>query len=112
MIQFLLTFGISLIIATFNVFYRDIQHIISIIIMLLFFVTPVFYSTSKIPYNYKFVFRLNPMADLIESYRATFYYGAPPDFGSIIYSAIFSIFICFLGCYLYFKKVHEIFDLI
>jgi lipopolysaccharide transport system permease protein len=112
MIQIILTFGINLIVATFNVFYRDIQHIISIIIMLLFFVTPVFYSISKIPDKYKFVFKFNPMADLIECYRATFYYGMAPDFVSIMYPAIFSILICFLSCYLYFKKIHEIYDLI
>jgi lipopolysaccharide transport system permease protein len=111
-IQIMLTIGLSLIISILNVFYRDIQHIVSVFIMLLFFITPVFYSTMKIDKSYKFIYEWNPIAAVIDGYRATFYYGLPPDWGAILYATIFSIVIYLAGYTVYRQQLHKIFDLI
>ena len=48
MIQGILTAGLSLIIATWNAFYRDVQHIVVVALMLLFYLTPVFYRPQAV----------------------------------------------------------------
>src|SRR5215475_776039 len=66
----ILIVGISLFIATWNVFYRDVQHIASVAVMLLFYLTPVFYSLNNVRREYRVPFTLNPMAGLVQAYRA------------------------------------------
>jgi lipopolysaccharide transport system permease protein len=112
LVQTLFTIGLSLIIATLNVFYRDIQHIVTIIVMLLFFITPIFYGKTKIDPDYQFMFKLNPMAVLIDAYRQVFFYGLPPDWMAMLYPSIVSILTCFAGYILYRNQLHKIFDLI
>ena len=45
-IQTILIVGLGLIIATANVFYRDVQHLTTIALRLLFFLTPIFYQSK------------------------------------------------------------------
>ena len=47
-IQCLLIVGLGLAVATLNVFYRDVQHIVTVGLMLLFYMTPVFYRTNEV----------------------------------------------------------------
>ena len=78
-IQSILTIGLGLIVATLNVFYRDTQQIVSVSIMLLFYLTPVFYRSDMVSPSYSFLYILNPVAVLIQSYRAIFFYGSFPE---------------------------------
>lgn len=84
-VQLIFTIGFSLIMATANVFYRDTQIIMEVLMLAWFFVTPIFYSGHILPRDYVVwgihfdVFRwvniLNPMASIIANYR-TILYGA------------------------------------
>ncbi len=112
LIQSILTVGLSLLIATVNVFYRDVQHIVSMAIMLLFYITPVFYQTRAIGENYRILYKLNPVAALIEGYGAIFFDGTAPDWGSLSLAGITSIVVCVIGYYVYNRQLHNIFDLI
>jgi ABC-type polysaccharide/polyol phosphate export permease len=79
--------GLTLILATANVFFRDTQHILEVVILAWFFLTPVFYPITVLPNNAQilgftvniqlWVRRLNPMASLIASYRDVLYWGKP-----------------------------------
>ncbi|HEX3036904.1 MAG TPA: ABC transporter permease [Thermodesulfobacteriota bacterium] len=71
-IQSILIIGLGLVVATLNVFYRDVQQIVSVSLMLLFYVTPVFYRSDMVGPSYSFLYTLNPVAVLIQSYRAIF----------------------------------------
>jgi len=79
--------GIAFLLATMNVFYRDTQHIWSIVLQMWFFLTPIFYPITAMPQD-KVILgvtvniqlwarRLNPMASLIASYQDVLYWGAP-----------------------------------
>ncbi len=66
-------------ISALNVVFRDLQHIVANLITLWFFVTPVLYATSTIPEAFrKSLILSNPMAILITSYQAIFYYHQLP----------------------------------
>ena len=74
--QFVLCFGLSLIISTLNVFYRDVEHMIGVVTLAWFFLTPIFYPMAfqldRLPWNYKWLIFLNPMTGITDVYRAIF----------------------------------------
>jgi lipopolysaccharide transport system permease protein len=95
LIQLLLTYGVSLIISSINLFFRDIKHLTVILVTLLFYLTPIIYPETMVPERYKQLINLNPMAPLMISWRGLFLRGGldPPYLlSSFIYSIL--IFMC------------------
>lgn len=91
-IQFLLTFGLSLIISSINLFFRDLERLTAIFTTLLFYFTPIIYSEAMIPEKYKQLINLNPLGRLMVSWRDLFLYGKLDTFSlgiSFIYSVLF-----------------------
>ncbi|MBM4436217.1 MAG: ABC transporter permease [Actinobacteria bacterium] len=85
LLQLALVLGLSLILATLNVFFRDTQHIVDILLLAWFFLTPVFYAMSIVPNTtflgldiHRWVFTLNPMATLVTDYRYALVWGFFP----------------------------------
>ncbi len=108
MIQQLFTYGLSLLFAAFNLFYRDIQYIVGLMLMLWMYLTPVIYSTEIFPERYRFIFQLNPMAVLINAYRQTILGGGPPNYTSLGIALLSSILLVIIGFSL-FKKLEGVF---
>jgi ABC-type polysaccharide/polyol phosphate export permease len=109
-IQGILIAGMGLAIATLNVFYRDVQQIVNVTLMLLFYVTPVFYRSEAITGSYQSLFKLNPVAVLIDSYRAILFYGRFPDWSSLLLVGMVSGTVLVIGYFLYHRQLHEIID--
>src|SRR5262245_14521694 len=59
--QILFTLGLCLIVSTATVFYRDIRHFTEILLMLLFWLTPVIYDIETAPASLKTVLYMNPL---------------------------------------------------
>jgi lipopolysaccharide transport system permease protein len=110
LIQAVLIAGLSLMIATWNAFYRDIQHIVLVGLMLLFYLTPVFYRPQAVAAEYQILYRLNPLAVLIQSYRAIFFEGVQPAWDALLFTALVSIAVFILGYIIYSHQQHEIID--
>ena len=106
---FLLTFGLSLIVSSINVFLRDMSYIAPFVIRLWFFVTPIFYVIDgHIPEQYINIYiLLNPMAVIISLYRTSLMnYSFPaPQHILIAFSTCFLVFI--IG-YKFFKQIEDI----
>lgn len=77
-IQFLVLLSIAYFIAALHVTFRDIKHLLQIILMLGFYVTPVFYDLNQAPTQYALIYQLNPMVHLIGAYRAILLHGTTP----------------------------------
>lgn len=103
LIQFLLTFGVSLMIASINLFFRDLERLTVIFTTLLFFFTPIIYSEAMIPDEYKHLIGFNPMAPLMISWRNLFLHGQLES-TLLITSFAYSIFAMMAG-YLIYKKL-------
>jgi lipopolysaccharide transport system permease protein len=73
--QIILLYGFSLIFSTLNLFLRDLERFITLGIMLLFYCTPVLYSSDLIPEQYKWVEVYNPLTAMINSWRDLFLNG-------------------------------------
>jgi lipopolysaccharide transport system permease protein len=91
-VQFLLMLSFAYLLATANVAFRDMEHIASFALQLLFWLTPVFYLASRVPGQYRFIYDLNPMLHIIDAYRAVLLFGKSPD-----YRALLAVAACAFG---------------
>ena len=105
-LQYILSIGVALIVSSITVYFRDLQHILGIIMQLLFYATPIVYSMDSVPANFRWLVKINPMSYLIESYRAIFYNKTLPDFENLAKSFIMGIILCLIG-YCVFKKLEK-----
>jgi lipopolysaccharide transport system permease protein len=78
-IQFLLTTSLAYLLAAVHVTFHDTRHIVGVMLLLLFYLTPVFYDAKAVPARYWSLYRLNPMMHLIDAYRAILIWGKEPD---------------------------------
>jgi len=74
-IQLVLIFGIGLAVSSLNIFFRDTERIVSIMITMLFYLTPVIFPLNMVPEAFKPYFLLNPMTGIVELWRALFIEG-------------------------------------
>ena len=111
-IQIILIVGLNLVIATFNVFYRDVQYITTVVLMLLFYLTPVFYNPDALGDPYRFIYISNPIAILIGSYRAIFFYGSAPDMYLVLFAFLFSLALLVIGYFVYNHELSDVIDAI
>jgi lipopolysaccharide transport system permease protein len=112
LIQGVLINGLSLIFATLNVLYRDVQHIVNVGLTLLFYLTPIFYRTQAVVEQYQALYELSPIAVLIQSYRAVFFYGVAPSWPSLAFAAVCSLAVYSLGYGIFRLYQHEIIDVL
>ena len=107
-IQQIFTLGLSLFFAAANLLYRDIQYLLSMILLLWMYVTPVIYPADLVPEKYRFVFQLNPMAVIINAYRQVILAGEIPKYSSILVALLVSFITLLIG-FNYFKSREKIF---
>lgn len=112
LIQGILIVSLGLMIATLNVFYRDIQHMMSMMLMLLFYLTPVFYRSQSAAENYRILYTYSPLAILIQNYRAIFLYGTFPEWNSLLIAGIISVVLCSFSYLVYCRYLHDVIDTI
>jgi lipopolysaccharide transport system permease protein len=86
------------------VFYRDVRFVVPLALQVWMYVTPIIYPLSLVPERFRTVYMLNPMAGLIESYRAVALRGQWPNWGYLGITTAVSLLILGLG-YVYFKRV-------
>lgn len=91
LIQEIFTYGLALILATLNLFYRDIQHLLSLILVLWMYITPVIYPVEMVPEAYRFIFKLNPMAVIVNAYRECILGGNMPKLSSLFLALCLSL---------------------
>lgn len=96
-IQEIFTYGLSLILAAANLFYRDVQHLLSLILILWMYVTPVIYPIEMVPETYRFIFKLNPMAVIVNAYREAILGGNMPKLSSLAIALVVSLVTYYLG---------------
>jgi ABC-type polysaccharide/polyol phosphate export permease len=83
---FVFTLGISLIVSVITVYFRDLQHVVTVAIQGLFFLTPVIYKPEAIAERAPLIVWLNPLVPFIELFRAPLYYSKFPELSTIVAS--------------------------
>lgn len=72
-LQILFTLGVCFILSTATVFYRDVRHFTEILLLLLFWLTPIVYDIEAVPASLKSVIHLNPLSYFILAYQDALY---------------------------------------
>jgi lipopolysaccharide transport system permease protein len=102
-----LTMGVGLILATATTFFTDIKYLYGVLIMLLSFMTPLFYPIEIIPQEFLFFFKVNPLYAAVSSFRDIVLYGAFPQTKFLLYLIITSIIALVIGVYLFYRYQDE-----
>jgi lipopolysaccharide transport system permease protein len=96
-IQLLLVAGVAWVVAPLQVFFRDVQHIVIVLVTVGFWITPVFYARKSVPSRFELVYKLNPMAHLIEWQRGIILGGRLPNLASLLALLVIAFLLACVG---------------
>lgn len=115
---FILSLGVGMILATLNVFFKDIENIYDVFTLLLFYLTPIVYTVDRLGFEagswQATALKINPMYGIIEVFRAAILHST--EFSSyydvklLIYTFIVAI-VCFVIGFILFHKNQDKFIL-
>jgi lipopolysaccharide transport system permease protein len=100
--------GLVLIMATINVFFRDVQHILANFLTLLFFLTPILYPLSQVPAPINKWVKFIPMTQITLSYQDIFFYNRNPDLRVLLAFLVLSLLLLGIGMF-FFERYKETF---
>lgn len=98
--------GLSWFLASLGVYLRDVSQFIGVIMTMLMFLSPVFYSAEALPEAYRGLLYMNPLTPAIEQTRAVLYWGQPPDVTQLLIYLLSSPIIAWLG-FAWFQKTRK-----
>lgn len=84
LVQFLLTYGLTLFLSAWVVQFRDLTYILPNLLMIFFFLTPILYPITQIPEEYRSYVYMNPLTHLFEIHRAVLFHRQPPPSESVL----------------------------
>lgn len=99
--------GMSFLLSSSMVFFRDTQFLWSVASMLWMYATPMFYPASIIPQHMNFILWGNPMYHYISFFRTILMDGVSPNLLSYVYCMLFSILFLVAGIYVYKKTQNK-----
>ncbi|CCZ56079.1 putative uncharacterized protein [Clostridium sp. CAG:1219] len=106
LIQALFSLGLILILSAANVYIRDVQYIMNPVMMIWMYASPILYNISMVPERFQNIYKLNPMAALMQSYQDILYNKTFPDFKTLGYVAIVALVFLIIG-YLVYNKLQR-----
>ena len=105
-VQYIFTLALIFVLSAFNVYVKDVEYIVAFIINMLFYATPILYTTEMFSGPILWLFRLNPLAHLINAYRDVFYVHHIPNLASLTVLFGVCIILIVVG-YFIFKKLEK-----
>jgi ABC-type polysaccharide/polyol phosphate export permease len=101
------TLGAIFFFSAANVYYRDVSHILQIVLSAWFYITPIIFPLDFIPEHYRWIFKLNPLIYEVNGFRLAVYYGQLPHLRSIAASFVTAFLMLFIGYYLFRKHQND-----
>lgn len=92
--------GLSYVYAAVNLYFQDLERIMAIILQMWMFITPIFIPESSIPQKFHWIYKINPMAGIIQTWRRIFY-NPGWDWQSLWILALTSLAMFFFGRWLF-----------
>jgi lipopolysaccharide transport system permease protein len=96
-LQVLFTAGVGCLLAAGQVFFRDVQYFLTVLITAWFFATPIVYPLQLVPPRLRAIFEVNPMAWLVSSYQDIWFYRRAPVGWHLVGFALVALVISGLG---------------
>ncbi len=111
-VQFVFTMGLCFLVSALTVHFRDLKDILSNLMTLWFFATPIIYPfMAESIQNHKalvWVLTLNPMTHIIEAYHYSFVFGKLPHWKKLPVTLLVGLLFFYLG-YLIFDRLRDTF---
>lgn len=102
----LLIMGLSWALASLGVYLRDVSQFIGLFTTMLMFLSPIFYSATSFPENYRWLLYLNPLTPVIEQVRALAFWGVEPSLILIAIYWVATMLFVFVG-FAWFQKTRK-----
>lgn len=93
--------GIAWLVAALGVFFRDIEQIIGVLMSMLLFLSPVFYSVDSAPRLARAMLKFNPLTYPIEEVRNVVLMGRLPSCQQWLLQMLFGFMVAWLGLYVF-----------
>lgn len=78
-------------------FAQDLRQVVDNLLMLMMFMSGIFFSAEKVPESMRFAFELNPMVRIIAAYRDVLLHGAWPDWAGLAYVWLVALPVLFVA---------------
>jgi len=106
-LQILFNTGVSLLFSCLNVFFRDIAHLVRVLLLAWFWICPIVYPLDFVPEHLQRIYLLNPMASFIVGYRDILFYSRIPTFS--LFAGVFFMTMVTLtvGYYIFHRYEHR-----
>jgi ABC-type polysaccharide/polyol phosphate export permease len=96
-VQFLIVLGLAFPVAAMSIFFHDVQHALPVLLTILIYLSPVFYPITLVPESARWIYELNPVAQLLGAYHAVLYEGVAPDAFAIMRLTVVAIAVFLAG---------------
>jgi lipopolysaccharide transport system permease protein len=106
-VQLLFTLSLGYLLAGVHVQFRDTQYLVGVILMLGFYLVPVFYQPRAIPARYQTLYNLNPMVHILNAYRSVLIGAHSPDWRALAVVSLASLIILTWTFILFARSSHR-----
>lgn len=100
--------GLGMWLTALAVQYRDVNYGMKFAVQLFMYASPVVYPASLVPGQYRLLFGINPMAGVIEGFRAAFLGTRPMPWDLIAVGSVTALVVAVSGAF-YFRRTERIF---
>jgi len=111
-VQCVFTLGVGLLLSVGTVYFRDMNHWVNAVLLLLMFLTPVVYPAAVYPRQYSLLLQLNPLAHLVGVYRELLLNGTLPHPHSVIIVLVSSAMSLLIGYSVFHHHQRQIADVV
>lgn len=100
----LLSLGVGMILGTFSVFFRDLEYLWKVALLLIMYSSAIFYYPEKLlDSGYDFILKYNPLFCVISNFRSAVF-GEPMNMSYVVFSLGFSLCAIVIGFVLFYRK--------
>lgn len=107
MLTMLLATGVGMFMSALNVKYRDIRYALPFCIQIWMFASPIIYPVTLVPKQWRWLLHLNPMAGIIDGYRAAIF-GKPFDWQGLAIASGITIAVLIYAAF-HFRRMEKTF---
>ena len=108
LIAAIFTIGAGLLLSPLAVFFSDVIELVGVLLMLVMYMTPIFYPMAIVPDHLRWSVRFNPVRSILEVFRDPIYYGKIPPLSHISIACTVALVAFCLGAWMFKRSTNRI----
>lgn len=108
----MMSLGIGLIFTALSVRYRDLQNLLTFLLRIWMFATPVIYPLNVVPSSFRHLLLLNPVTPVLETFRYGFLGTGMHQWTYLLYALVFSVAVWVAGIVLFNLRDGKVMDIV